>query len=90
MFIHLESWNYASDVTEEEIDDIAHDYFQSRKYIHGLKDGGWTYMCPTCDKKFLKLSAVYQHVEDIAVCSSAVKGHNCLAKLERLIAQNLQ
>jgi hypothetical protein len=41
MLIHLESGSCALDTTEEDIDDIAHNYYQSWKYLDkDLKDGG--------------------------------------------------
>lgn len=40
MVIHLESGNCESEVTEDEIDDIAIDCFQSRKYIDDDVEGG--------------------------------------------------
>jgi uncharacterized C2H2 Zn-finger protein len=91
MLIHLESGSCASDTTEEDIDDIAHDCYQSRKYLdEDLKDGGWLYRCPSCEMNFSKLSALYQHAEDVPPCSSPLNGHGCLAKLERLVARRLQ
>lgn len=90
MLIHLESGTCASEVTEEEIDDIARRCFQSKQYIDDtLANGDWTYMCPSCDKAFFKLSALYQHVEDVAPCSPMSQGNGCLAKLERFIARSL-
>lgn len=54
MLIHLESGTCASEVTEEEIDDIAHEYPQNKQYIDDtLENGGWIYVCPICDKDFL-------------------------------------
>jgi protein-arginine kinase activator protein McsA len=91
MLIHLESGSCASDTTEEDINDIAHDCYQSRKYINDdLKHGGWLYRCPSCEMKFPKLSALYQHAEDVPPCSSPLNGHGCLAKLERFVARRLQ
>jgi hypothetical protein len=91
MLIHLESGNCASEATEEEIDDIAHQCFQSKQYIDDtLENGDWTYICPSCDKAFFKLSALYQHVEDVTCCSPLTKGNGCLAKLERFIARSLE
>lgn len=91
MVIHLESGNCASEVTEDEIDEIARECFQSLKYIDDdLEGGGWTYICPSCDKNFSKLSALYQHAEDVSLCSHSMKGHGCLAKLERFIASRLR
>ncbi|KAJ5751460.1 uncharacterized protein N7511_008425 [Penicillium nucicola] len=80
MMIHLESGNCESEVTADEIDEIAHDCFQSRKYIDDdIEGGGWTY-----------LSALYQHAEDAGLCSHSMKGQGCLAKLERFIASRLR
>ncbi|KAJ6125975.1 hypothetical protein N7471_010468 [Penicillium samsonianum] len=91
MVIHLESGNCESEVTEDEIDDIAHDCFQSRKYIDDdIEGGGWNYACPSCSKDFSKLSALYQHAEDAGLCSHSMKGQGCLAKLERFIASRLR
>jgi hypothetical protein len=90
MLIHLESGNCASDTTEEEIDDIAHDCYQSRKYINDDPEDGWQlYRCPSCETRFSKLSALYQHAEDAPPCSSPLKGDGCLAKLERFVARRL-
>jgi hypothetical protein len=90
MLIHLESGNCASEATEEEIDDIARECFQNKKYVGDLEDGGWIYICPSCDKEFSKLSGLYQHVEDVNLCSPISKGGGCLAKLERFIARNFE
>jgi hypothetical protein len=91
MLIHLESGTCASEVTEEEIDDIAHRCFQNKQYIDDtLENGGWTYVCPICDKDFSKLSALYQHVENVTSCSPSTMGNGCLAKLERFIARSLE
>lgn len=91
MLIHLESGNCASRATEGELDDIAHKCYQSRKYINDRPDGGgWFYKCPSCESEFTKLSALYQHAEDIPLCSSPVNGYNCLDKLEHFIAITLQ
>jgi hypothetical protein len=40
--------------------------------------------------KFPKLSALYQHAEDVPPCSSPLDGHGYLAKLERFVARRLQ
>ncbi|KAL3410501.1 hypothetical protein V8F44DRAFT_635094 [Aspergillus fumigatus] len=91
MLIHLESGSCASDTTEEDIDDIAHDCYQSRKYIDDdLEHGGWLYRCPSCEMRFPKLSALYQHAEDVPPCSSPLNGQGCLAKLKRFVARRLQ
>lgn len=89
MLIHLESGNCASEATEGEIDSIAQDYFQSGKYIDDNGDDvrGWMYICRNCGREFFKLSALYQHAEDVILCSPALKGNGCLAKLERFIAR---
>lgn len=90
MLIHLESGKCASDVTEEEIDNLARECYQSRKYINdGLEDGRWLYKCPSCEGEFSKLSALYQHAEDVPPCSSPINGHGCLAKLQRFIARSI-
>ena len=48
-----------------------------------------TYKCPSCEGKFSKLSALYQHAEDVPPCASPINGHGCLAKLERFIVRSL-
>lgn len=91
MLIHLESGNCASKVTEEEIDDIARECYQSRKYrLDGLGDRRWLYKCPSCQVGFSKLSSLYQHAEDTPLCFFPVNARGCLAKLEHFIACNLQ
>lgn len=90
MLIHLETGSCASNVTEDEIDDMASEFYQSRNYINdGLEDGGWLYKCPSCEGEFSKLSALYQHAEDVPPCSSPTNGHGCLAKSERFIGRSL-
>lgn len=90
MLIHLESGKCASGVTEDELDNMACECYQNRKYINdGLEDGGWLYRCPSCEGEFSKLSALYQHAEDVPPCSYLINGHSCLAKLERFIARSL-
>lgn len=90
MLIHLESGNCASNVTEDEIDNMARECYQSRKYINDcLEDGGCVYKCPSCEGEFSKLSALYQHAEDVPTCSSPINGHGSLAKLELFIARSL-
>ncbi|KAJ0418426.1 hypothetical protein BJY00DRAFT_302818 [Aspergillus carlsbadensis] len=75
ILIHLESGNCVSECTEEEIDDIARQCYQSGKYINtGLEDGEWSYRCPSCDYEFVELSALYQHAEDVQLCSSLLTG----------------
>jgi hypothetical protein len=60
MLIHLESGSCALDTTEEDIDDIAHNYYQSWKYIDDdLEHRDWLYRCPSCEMRFLKLSVFY-------------------------------
>ncbi|KAL2783495.1 hypothetical protein BJX66DRAFT_127263 [Aspergillus keveii] len=84
MLIHLESGACASQMTEDQIDALAHRCYQSRKYVlRGLDGGeGWMYKCPTCYREFMKLSALYQHAEDVMDC-----GHGCLDKLQVWIAK---
>ena len=90
MLVHLESGNCASGATEDELDNMAHECYQSRKYIKdGLEDGGWLYRCPSCEGEFSKLSALYQHAEDVPPCSDPINGQGCLVKLERFIARSL-
>ncbi|PLB48185.1 hypothetical protein P170DRAFT_410888 [Aspergillus steynii IBT 23096] len=90
VLIHLESGSCPSNITEEEIDEIAHECYQNRKYTNeGLEDGGWLYKCPHCEIEFSKLSGLYQHAEDVPSCSFLIKGYGCLAKLERFIARSL-
>ncbi|KAL2830135.1 hypothetical protein BJY01DRAFT_120863 [Aspergillus pseudoustus] len=91
VLIHLESGSCVSEVTEEELDDIARECYQSGKYIYtGFEGGEWLYRCPSCDYTFAKLSALYQHAEDVLLCSSLLSGDGCLAKLARFIARSLQ
>ncbi|KAL3456781.1 hypothetical protein BJX64DRAFT_270116 [Aspergillus heterothallicus] len=84
MLIHLESGACASQMTKDEIDDLAHECYQSRKFINDpANDGeGWMYKCPSCYREFLNLSGLYQHAEDVQVC-----GHACLDKLQVWIAK---
>lgn len=91
MLIHLESGSCASETTEERIDDLADKCPRSWEYINGNRRGygGWIYACPSCDKQFAKLSALYQHAEDVTDCSGPLFGPGCLAKLKRFIARNL-
>ncbi|BCR98405.1 putative C2H2 finger domain protein [Aspergillus luchuensis] len=88
MLIHLESGACQSGVSEETIDDLATECYQSRKYIVGT-DGDWQYECPDCERQFWQLSALYQHVEDVPACSYLATGDGCLAKLERFMASRL-
>ncbi|RDH32361.1 hypothetical protein BDQ94DRAFT_159994 [Aspergillus welwitschiae] len=85
MLIHLESGACSSGVTEDTVDDLAKECYQSRRYTVET-DGGWRYECPECEKEFTKLSALYQHVEDVPSCSHLANGDGCLAKLERFMA----
>ncbi|RAL06605.1 uncharacterized protein BO97DRAFT_401671 [Aspergillus homomorphus CBS 101889] len=89
MLIHLEAGNCLSGVTEGKMDSIAHEFHRSWKYIVS-EDGGWLYKCPSCEKEFSKLSALFQHVEDIPMCSFLSRGHGCLAELERFVARSLE
>ncbi|KAL7651653.1 hypothetical protein ACMYSQ_008991 [Aspergillus niger] len=88
MLIHLESGACPSGVTEDTVDDLAKECYQSRRYTVET-DGGWRYECPECEKEFTKLSALYQHVEDVPACSHLVNGDGCLAKLEHFMASRL-
>ncbi|KAF9884196.1 hypothetical protein FE257_002187 [Aspergillus nanangensis] len=91
VLIHLESGHCASNVTKEAIDDIAREYYQSRKYIsHERGTDGWVYKCPSCERQFATLSAVYQHAENVRRCSSPTNERGCLAQLARYIARQLQ
>jgi protein-arginine kinase activator protein McsA len=91
VLIHLESGGCSSNITEDDIDDLARECYQSRKYINNeLEDGGWLYTCPHCDTEFSKLSALYQYAEDVPSCSYLAKDHGCLTKLERFISRNLE
>lgn len=90
VLIHLESGSCPSSITEEEIDKIACEFYQSKKYINEEFDGGWLYKCPHCEMEFSKLSALYQHVEDVPSCSFLINGHGRLAKLERFITRSLR
>ncbi|KAL4948875.1 hypothetical protein BDW69DRAFT_198539 [Aspergillus filifer] len=87
MLIHLEFGNCQSGATETKINQLARKCYQSRKYTIDY-DGGWGYRCPSCDKEFPKLSALYQHVEDVLLCGSSSK-QGCLDKLQHFIACNL-
>lgn len=89
MLIHLETGRCASQTTEEILDDIADECPQSRKYIIGNRRCGWIYACPSCDSKFRKLSALYQHAEDVAGCEDILYGVGCLAILMRFIARSV-
>ncbi|KAL3459552.1 hypothetical protein BJX64DRAFT_264544 [Aspergillus heterothallicus] len=91
ILIHLESENCASEVTEEEIDDLARQCYQSGKYINtGCEGEGWSYRCPNCNYTSAKLSALYQHAEDVLSCSPLLSENGCLAKLARFIDRSLQ
>lgn len=91
VLIHLESGGCSSNITEDEIDNLARECYQSRKYINDeLEDGGWLYKCPHCVTEFSKLSALYQHAEDVPSCSYLANEHGCLAKLERFLTRNLE
>jgi hypothetical protein len=80
-----------SEATKEEIDDLALQCYQNGKYINtGLEGDEWPFKCPSCDYKFAKLSALYQHAEDVLPCSSLLSGNGCLAKLARFINRSLQ
>jgi hypothetical protein len=80
-----------SEATEEEIDDLARQCYQNGKYINtGLEGDEWPFKCPSCDYKFAKLSALYQHAEDDLPCSSLLSWNGCLAKLARFIDRSLQ
>ncbi|KAL3412930.1 hypothetical protein V8F44DRAFT_632872 [Aspergillus fumigatus] len=75
VLIHLESGGCSSNITEDDVDDLAHECYQSRKYInYDLEDGGWLYACHT----------------DVPSCSYLAKDHGCLAKSERFISRNLE
>lgn len=53
VLIHLESGGCSSNITEDDVDDLAHECYQSRKYInYDLEDGGWLYACHTVGQNF--------------------------------------
>jgi hypothetical protein len=89
ILIHLESGCCELGVTEEDVDGRAHKCFYSKKYIQNdLEDWGWRYVCPSCEKDFLNLLALYQHAEDLLHYSYLVKGRGCLAKLNVSLLQS--
>ena len=85
--IHLESGNCDSGIIEEDVDDKAHQCYQNRKYI--IRENGWSYICPNCERRYTKLSALYQHAEDSPDCSYLLEHPNCLAKLQHFISWSL-
>ncbi|KAL3256745.1 hypothetical protein ABHI18_007350 [Aspergillus niger] len=91
VLIHLGSGGCSSNITEDDLDDLARECYQSRKYINDeLEDGGWLYTCPHCVTEFSKLSALYQHAEDVPSCSYLAKDHGCLVKLKRFISRKME
>ena len=90
-FWSIESGGCSSNITEDDLDDLARECYQSRKYINDeLEDGGWLYTCPHCVTEFSKLSAIYQHAEDVPSCSYLAKDHGCLVKLKRFISRKME
>ncbi|KAL2859090.1 hypothetical protein BJX68DRAFT_145900 [Aspergillus pseudodeflectus] len=79
MLIHLESGNCDSGATKHDIGEIARDFYDSSEYMD-MNDDDTPYFCPSCESFFGKLSALYQHVEDVLECESDV-----LKSLERSI-----
>lgn len=91
MLIHLESGACPSDADEDMIDDIARDCDRSSEYIiDQRKTGGWGYVCWECEREFGKLSALYQHAEDVSECSDLMEGAGCLADLQGFIQDRIE
>lgn len=91
MLIHLESGACDSGISEEDVDDLALECFQSRKYMQQVEDGDgeWIYKCSNCETQFLRLSGLYQHTENVSACSFLLKGAGCLARLRYFISNRL-
>ncbi|KAL2822643.1 hypothetical protein BJX63DRAFT_377172 [Aspergillus granulosus] len=70
MLIHLESNACVSGTTENDIINIATNFDCSDEYFDEFTDP--MFFCPSCESRFNKLSALYQHVEDVPDCSSSV------------------
>ncbi|EAL84456.1 putative C2H2 finger domain protein [Aspergillus fumigatus Af293] len=86
MLIHLESGSCPSGTDIDDINRLARQCYQSRKYIDTAGD----YICPACDKFCSKLSGLFQHVEDSLGCLYLKEGGQCLAKLEYYISWNVR
>ncbi|GFF49482.1 hypothetical protein IFM58399_08566 [Aspergillus lentulus] len=86
MLIHLESGRCPSGTDIDDINRLARECYQSRKYIDTEGD----YVCPGCDKFCSKLSGLFQHVEDSLSCSYLKESGQCLAKLEHYISWKVQ
>lgn len=55
MLIHPESENCVSNITEDEIDNIARECYQSQEYTDdGLENGGW--LCERDSQSFLRFT----------------------------------
>ncbi|KAE8374699.1 hypothetical protein BDV26DRAFT_34586 [Aspergillus bertholletiae] len=90
MLIHLESGYCESSSTKDDIDEIAYECYQHKKYLRGDPASGWDYFCFACDRDFLSLSALWQHCEDSLSCSYLLQGNQCLAKLGRFLYRELE
>ncbi|KAL3485431.1 hypothetical protein BJX62DRAFT_38278 [Aspergillus germanicus] len=71
MLIHLESGGCESGATKDDVDDIARSSYDNWEYME-YGDDDRPYCCPKCGASFRKLSALYQHVEDVLDCESPV------------------
>lgn len=90
MLIHLESGTCPSGTNKEVIDDLFCEWDQGWKYKLDDDEGeGWKYLCPECDKEFWRLSALYQHVEDVPACQYLTEDGECLADLRDFIGNRI-
>lgn len=94
MLIHLESGTCASGFGETEIDDIACNFVLNAEYVDWKWEDGrrmFTYKCSSCEKTdFRKLSALYQHSEDVPSCLYLTERGGRLAYLKEHIARSLR
>ncbi|KAG2025199.1 hypothetical protein GB937_002960 [Aspergillus fischeri] len=86
MLIHLESGSCPSGTDIDDINRLARQCYQSRKYI----DIDGDYICPGCDKFCSELSGLFQHVEDSLGCLYLKESGQCLAKLAYYISWNVR
>lgn len=89
MLIHLEAANCPGGlVVPGEIEFLAGSCYQARKYSYMIFDR-FPYFCPRCRRQFWLLSGLVQHAETSPGCRDLTTGNGCLAKLERLIAKEI-
>lgn len=90
MLIHLESGNCQSGTDKERIDDLFCEWDQGWKYKLDDDEGeGLIFLCPECDKDFPRLSALYQHAEDVPRCSYLTEEGGCLDELRVFIERRI-